>query len=98
MGSVAAPWAWGSLLRASAAGKEPTRDADVCRDPGGHRRLIEDDSVRVVHRGRRGIDLGRPGTDERYRPRHLLEHVREVLGAHDRSRQEPGRLLADSLP
>ena len=44
----------------------------------------KNDTVGVVRRRRRRVDLGWRAAEEHHRAGHALEHVAEVLGAHDR--------------
>ena len=65
--------------------------ADVERDAGRHRRLVEDDPVRVVLRHLLRVEAGRRRAEEHHRAGHPLEDVREVLAAHRRPRHPTTR-------
>ena len=73
------------------------RQRGVERRPEGHRRLVEDDSVRVVLGGRDRILVSGTGAQEDERAANPLQDVRKVLGAHDRVLHRPEHRLAGEL-
>ena len=63
-------------------------------DARGHGVLVEHHPVGVVGLGPAGVDPGRGRSQERHRARHPLQHVAEVLGAHDRVAHRGDPLVA----
>ena len=63
-----------------------------------HGVLLEVHLGRVVGRRRARVLPGGCRPEEDHGPRHLLEDVAEVLGAHDGVREHDGALVADDLP
>ena len=68
----------------SASPQMSQRDPRVDRDAVDHRVLVEHHEVRVVGGGRARVAIVVGSSEEQHRAGHSLQHVREVLGAHDR--------------
>ncbi len=73
------------------------RDCGVHRRASDHRVLVEDDAVGVIRRCGGQVAIRWCAAEKHHRPRDLLQHVAEVLGAHDWIRQPHHLVGADQL-